>query len=421
MPRALGGIVNEPILITGAGVVSSIGMGVEAFERALYAGQFGIGPSQMFGDAAATAPITAEVRDFSPQPWLGNKGIRVLDRIARLLCVSAHMALCGSGLARAAASDADPEIGLVCGTMLGSVHSITSFDWSGLTDGPSYVNPMDFPNTVINSAAGQAAIKFKLGGVNSTICGGGAAGLYALHYASEFLRLGRARVLLAGGAEELSEESLLGFRQNGLASRSGCLYPFGVQADGTVLGEAAVLLVLESAESARARGAQPWAEMSGFGSAHDAHSTHAFDVRAEGATDAIRMALESAGIGPKQIVCIVSAASGSRSGDEMEKRALANVFGARLTEVPVCAPKAAVGETLGAAGALGALVGTLALRHQCLPPTPGIDYGIEGLRLLNREQPIDIRERGGDYALINAFSCDGNNAAMVLRRVGTSA
>jgi 3-oxoacyl-[acyl-carrier-protein] synthase II len=403
--------MNEPILITGAGVVSSIGAGVEDFERALFAGQTGIGPSQLFGPVFGDTAVTAEVRDFSPQPWLGNKGIRVLDRIARLVCVSAHMALCGTGLARTDASESDPELGLVCGTMLGSVHSITSFDWSGLVDGINYVNPMDFPNTVINSAAGQAAIKFKLSGVNSTICGAGASGLYALHYAAEFLRLGRARILLAGGAEELSEESFLGFRKNGFNSPSGSLHPFYSKRDGTIPGEAAALLVLESAAAARAHGAQPWAEIAGFASAQDAHSTHVFDPRARGATEAIQMALESAAVEPAQIACIISSASGSLAGDEMEARALANVFGALLAEIPACAPKAALGETLGAAGALGALVAAIALRRQCIPPTHGVGSETGAIRLSDREQALQ-----GDYALVNAFSCDGNNAAMVLRR-----
>jgi 3-oxoacyl-[acyl-carrier-protein] synthase II len=410
--------MSPRIVITGAGVISSIGAGVADFERALYAGQSGIGPSQMFGDTATTAATTAEVRDFSPQPWLGNKGIRVLDRVARLLSVSAYMALCGANLARADAGEADPELGIVWGTMLGSVHSIASFDWSGLVDGPNYVNPMDFPNTVINSAAGQAAIKFKLGGVNSTICAGGASGLYALHYAAEFLRLGRARVLLAGGAEELSEESFLGFRKSGYASPSGCPRPFDPERDGAVLGEGAVLLVLESEKSARERGAKrqmdgvsPWAEISGFGSAHDAQSTRTFHLRAEGATAAIRMAMESAEIEPSQVACVIAAGSGSPAGDEMESRSLAHVFGRRLAEIPACAPKASVGETLGAAGAFGALIGALALRRQSAPPTPGVRAAASGVRLANREQEFQ-----GDYALVNAFSCDGNNAAMILRR-----
>ncbi|HWP84296.1 MAG TPA: beta-ketoacyl synthase N-terminal-like domain-containing protein [Terriglobia bacterium] len=404
--------MDSHIVITGAGVISPIGAGLADFERALYAGASGMVSSQLLAEAVPPPAVVAEIRDFTPQQWLGNKGLRVLDRTARLLCVAAQMALSGSGLSPAESPEADPEMGLVCGTMFGSIHSITSFDWSGLEDGPNLVNPMDFPNTVINSAAGQTAIKFKLGGINSTICCGLASGLYALHYAAEFLRLGRARLLLAGGAEELSEEAFLGFQKNGILSAAGAARPFAATRDGAVLGEGATLLVLETAEGARQRGAQPWAELVGFGCAHDAHSTNAYDIEAAGATAAIRGALQDAGIAPGQVACFVSSASGSRAGDAMEARALRNVFGPRFAEVPVCAPKAALGESLGAAGATAALIAALALQKQCLSPTPGLpERGAEGVRLSCKPQAIH-----GEYALVNAFSCDGNNAAMVLRR-----
>src|SRR5439155_18478109 len=113
-----------------------------------------------------------------------------------------------------------------CGTVFGSVHSITSFDWSGLEDGPAYVSPMEFPNTVINAPAGQAAIKHRLRGVNSTVCAGVASGLHAINYAADFLRFGRARALLAGGVEELCEETVLGCRGIGMASHGHVARPF---------------------------------------------------------------------------------------------------------------------------------------------------------------------------------------------------
>src|SRR5579884_1222032 len=153
--------MTERIVITGAGVISSIGAGIDEFERAIYSGTSGVAPSELFGETTTTA----EVKKFAPQQWLGNRGIRVLDRSARLLSVAAYMALCGSGLLAPETSEGDPELGLVCGTMFGGLHSITSFDWSGLNDGPNYVNPMEFPNTVINSPAGQAAIRYKLRGI----------------------------------------------------------------------------------------------------------------------------------------------------------------------------------------------------------------------------------------------------------------
>ncbi|MBI3940608.1 MAG: hypothetical protein HY315_07210, partial [Acidobacteria bacterium] len=341
--------MSRRVMVTGAGVITSIGAGIEAFSEALYEGRCGIASSALIGASPAPA---AEIRNFTPEPWLGNKGIRVLDRSARLLCVAAQMALTHSDLARRAAGGEDPSLGLICGTMFGSVHSITAFDWSGLTDGPKYVNPMDFPNTVINSPAGQAAIRYKLRGVNSTISSGLASGLYAIHYASEFLRLGRAGALLAGGVEELCEESFLGFCKNGLISARGRIAPFAPDRDGTVLGEGSALWVLETEEAARERGAAPLLEVCGFGAAHDAHSITAYQLRAEGATAAIEEALRSSGIGPEAVGMVVASAGGSRAGDRMEARALANIFGARLAEIPVCAPKAAFGEALGASGAL---------------------------------------------------------------------
>src|SRR6266699_773613 len=306
--------MSERTVITGAGVISAIGAGVEEFERTLYAGASGVKPSELFGDHT----VTAEVRNFNPQQWLGNKGIRVLDRSARLLCVAAQMALTATGLQQQEGSEGDPNLGLVCGTMFGSVHSITSFDWSGVTDGPAYVNPMEFPNTVINSPAGQAAIKHKLRGVNSTISAGLVSGLYAIHYAAEFLMLGRASALLAGGVEELCEESYLSFKKVGVISASGRTRPCGLDRDGTVLGEGSALWMLETAESAEARGAKALLEIGGFGAAHDANDTNAYRVRGEGATSAIVQALRAAGIGPESIGCVVAGASGSRAGDEMK-------------------------------------------------------------------------------------------------------
>ena len=404
--------MSAQVVITGIGVISSIGAGLDEFETALYGGSSGVGPSELLEGKA----VTAEVPHFSPEPWLGSRGIRVLDRSSRLLAVAAHMALGASGLSMddtseaAAQSDPAPQPGLVCGTMFGSVHSIASFDWSGLIDKPKYVNPMRFPNTVINAPAGQAAIKHKLRGVNSTICAGIASGLYAVHYAAEFLRLGRAKVLLAGGVEELCEESFFGFNKAGLCSRSGATRPFGLNRDGTVPGEGSVLLVLETAATASGRGSQPLAEVRGFGSAHDAVSIDGYQAGAKGATSAIRQALDDAGIEPGRIGCIIASAGGSRPGDEMEARALRNVFGHRLGEIPITAPKAALGETMGASGAFGAAVAVLALGRRRIAPTAGFQDSDAGLRLSPEAQSFE-----GEYALVNAFGCDGNNAAMVLR------
>jgi 3-oxoacyl-[acyl-carrier-protein] synthase II len=388
--------MRQRVVVTGAGVISAAGAGVDEFATNLWAGCSGIGPSTVLGDGA----VAAEVRNFTPQTWLGNKGIRVLDRSARLLSVAAQMALSATGMLQGEGSEGDANLGLVCGTMFGSLHSITSFDWSGVTEGPQWVNPGEFPNTVINSPAGQAAIKHKLRGVNSTISAGLASGLHALHYAAEFLRFGRASALLAGGVEELSEEAYFSFGKVGVLSARGCPRPFAAERDGAVLGEGSALWVLETAESAARRGVKALAEIAGFGSAYDAHSISAYRARAEGATEAIRQAMRAAEVSPEQIGCVIACASGSPAGDEMELRALRNVFGARLESIPVCAPKAAFGEALGASGALCAMTGGLALAKGSAPP----------VGLLS-----NLTEVKGGYALIDCFGCDGNNAAMVLK------
>ena len=397
--------MSPRIVVTGVGVVSPLGIGIDAFADALYGGATAIAPSPRFPNST-----TAEMGEFNPAPWLGNKGVRVLDRGTRLLTVAAQMALTATGLSQDPAGDGDADLGMVCGTMFGGVHSIVSFDWTGLTEGPSYVSPLEFPNTVINAPAGQAAIKLKLRGVNSTVCGGLASGLVAINYAAEFLRFGRARWLMAGGMEEVCDEAALGFNKLGLASPTGSVHPFAADADGTAAGEGAALWMLETEESAEQRGAEPWLEICGFGQCNDAKTILGFDPRATGAITALEQALEGTGITAADIGCIIAGASGSPTGDAMEARALRHVFGEHLLKIPVSAPKAAIGEVMGASGAFCAVAAGLALQRQAAPPTAGFTSTDSGLLLSAAAQPFS-----GEYALVNAFSCDGNNTALVIR------
>lgn len=397
--------VNRRIAVTAAGVISALGAGVEEFARNLYVGRTAAAPSPRSGGVTV-----AEIADLNPEPWLGTKGIRSLDRGARLLAIAAKMALDGGGFRLQDSETGDADIGLVCGTVFSSLHSITAFDWSGLVEGPGWVNPTDFANTVINAPAGQAAIKHNLRGVNSTICAGQASGLFAIDYAADVLRFGRVRAVLAGGVEELCEESLGGLAAAGALSTAGMARPFARDRDGVAPSEGAALLLLETEEAAVARGRVPWLEALGFGCFQDAHSTNRFDARAEGATEALRQALEKSAIAPEQVACIISSASGSRLGDEMEARALERVFGKHLAQIPVCAPKAGFGEAMGAGGALCAVVAGVSLQRQEIPPTAGFANDFPRLRLSATSVPI-----AGEYALVNAFGCDGNNAALVMR------
>jgi 3-oxoacyl-(acyl-carrier-protein) synthase len=169
--------------------------------------------------------------------------------------------------------------------------------------------------------------------------------------------------------------------------------------------------MLEAEETARARGAKPVLEILGFGAAHDASTSQGYQISGKGASTAMRQALEYSGVTPDQIACIVTSGSGSPAGDEMEARALASIFGDKLAAIPACAPKASLGECMGASGALCAVTAGLALQRQELPPTAGFTASDAKIRLSDQPQKI-----AGDYALINAFSCDGNNSSLVIRR-----
>jgi 3-oxoacyl-(acyl-carrier-protein) synthase len=201
-----------------------------------------------------------------------------------------------------------------------------------------------------------------------------------------------------------------GFRKTGAISDSGIALAFAPERDGVVPGEGAALWMLESEESALAAGRVPWLEICGFGCAHDARSIAGFDLRGCGAVQAMQQSLADAGIGPEGVACIVASASGSRAGDEMEARALETVFADRLPQTPACAPKAAFGEAMGASGALCAVVAGMALQRQLAPPTA--NFAVQGARVPLSSGPVPI---SGEFALVNAFSCDGNNASLVIR------
>ncbi len=402
--------MSRSVIVSGAGVVSAIGNGVQDFEEALFSGACGLGSCTLAETEGLSQVQAFEVPDFDARDWLGRKGLRGLDRAARLLCVAARLALDTAQLEEHPQEGGYPDTGLVNGTMFGSIHSIASFDWSGLVDSPKFVNPMAFPSTVINSPAGQAGIKFGMSAVNSTISAGLASGLCAIQYAAELLESERAQAILAGGAEQWSPQAHLGFDKNGLLSKQPSIRPMAEGRDGTVLGEGSALLVLEWEETARRRGLEPWAALAGFGESYDTASSRHQRLKAEGLVRAIARALRSADIEPTQIGLIVSGANGDRLGDAVEASALRQVFGEQLAAIPVSAPKASFGEVQGASGALLTLSAVLALRRGQAPPTPSAVSVSGGLSLSARAQPLKSR-----HALVLSYDCQGTSAALVLR------
>jgi 3-oxoacyl-[acyl-carrier-protein] synthase II len=406
--------MGRKVVVTGAGAISPVADSPAGLHAALREGRSGLKPVELFPLNGLGPRQAGEIRPFDPRQHLGDRNLRPVDRTSRLLLVAAGQALDAAGWTEERRADA--ELGLVVGTTFCSVHTIAEFDRRGLQLGPSHASPMDFANSVINAAAGQAAIWFGLRGVNSTISGGEASGLQAIAYAADLIRTGRAEALLAGGVEELCFESFLGFLRAGrLAPGDGERpIPFDARRNGFALAEGAGLLVLEDAESAARRGAPVLAEVLGHG---EVFALSGRDGEAAAAVArAVRLALADAGTAPEEIDCLFASANGSVAGDRCEAVGVAAALGARAADLPVAAVKAMLGEALGASGGFQAVALLGSLEDGLLPGIPGLETPDEGFPLggiSQQNRRIEVRR-----ALVNAVGSDGHCCAVVLSAPG---
>jgi 3-oxoacyl-[acyl-carrier-protein] synthase II len=425
---AAGGRRRRRVVVTGAGVVSPLGDAPDSFFAALCRGDAVMAPVEAFPVDGLAPDLAAEVRGFDPGNYLGAKNFRPLDRTGRLAAVTAELALGDSGWSLEARRQ--HEVGLVLGTMFGSVHTISAFDRRALTAGPIYAKPMDFANSVINAAAGQTAIWHDLRGVNTTLSGGTTAGLQALGYAADLVAGGRAEAVLAGGADELCFESLYGFARAGWLAGTGPAengagtgnaatpraVPLDRRRNGFLPGEGAGLLMLEPAERAAERGVPALAEVRGHGAAFDPSRGRDAAAAAEAVARAVREALDDAGLAAEDVDLLSLSANGSVGGDAVEVRGLAAVFGERLAAVPATAVKGLTGEALGASGAFQALAALGAFASGRLPGVAGFEAADDALpvpSLAAGERPLPART-----ALLTAVDFDGGAVALLLARPG---
>lgn len=404
--------MRRRVVVTGAGALSPVADSPAGLHAALSEGRSGLKSVELFAADGVGPRQAGEVRPFEPKEYLGERNLRPVDRTSRLLLVAATRALEASGWTPE--TRAGREVGLVVGTTFCSVKTIAEFDRRGLQLGPSHASPMDFANSVINAAAGQAAIWHGLSGVNSTISQGEASGLAALAYAADLIRLGRADAILAGGVEELCFESFVGYARAGrLCGGNGSgerPVPFDARRNGFAPAEGAALLMLEDADSAAARGATVLAEIAGHGAAFDISRTE--EDAAGAIARAVRLALEDAGLSPGEIDCLSASANGSVAGDRAEARGVAAAMRGRAADLPVSAIKSMLGEALGASGAFqaAALLGTFA--DGVLPGIRGLEETEEGFPLKGvspKNRNIEARR-----ALLSAVGADGHCCALVL-------
>jgi len=410
-------MAKKRVVITGVGVIASNGIGKEAFSSALFKGVSGIKPISLFDSAPFKVKSAGEISDFSAEEFLGAKGLRTLDRSTKLAASGAKLALDDAGLA--ITEENSRLTGVVMGTTLGSLRSICDFDREAMLEGPHYVNPALFPNTVINSPASQVSIKLNIKGFNATISTGFCAGIDAVGYALDFLRLGRVRTVLAGAVEELCLQTFLGFYKTGClagleAGKLEISCPFDKRRNGVIFGEGSSVLVLEDLEYALSRKARIYCELCAFGSSFDAYAINEYNAQGEGLRRAMRMAIEEAGLSPAQVDYICAAANSGIQADKIESWAIRGVFGDCADKVYTSSVKSMLGECYSASGSLQLAAGVCAIEQQMIPPT--INYQEKDPECnLNyvTEGPLSTKV---DNVLINAFGPSGCNSSLLISR-----
>jgi 3-oxoacyl-(acyl-carrier-protein) synthase len=374
-----------PLAVTGLGICSSLGIGRDAFLAAMRSPARSATKIASFDASAYPDARIAEVPDFDPTKFLGDKGLRTLDRLTKLSIVAARLALHDAGFKKDGAwARSSPErVGLVCSNAYGSLEAITELDRVATLEDARYINPAKFPNTVSNSAAGYVSIWEELRALNVSVSDGNCGGLDAVACGEIFLDTGRADALLIGGAEAMSEALFLAFRR------------LGALAEDALIGEGAALLVTEPVSVAKARSAPSMGEIVGFGTAFMAPERATLIHASQAAMErAIADALADAGIDARDVDVVASGVSGLRVFDDAELAAIASACEGAC----VAAPKSLFGETLGAGGAM-AMAASLAWLGGA-PPSPIVRGAVS--------KPIRT-------VLVTSMGFYGNASAVVLR------
>jgi 3-oxoacyl-[acyl-carrier-protein] synthase II len=405
------------VFVTGLGAVTPIGNDVETSWEAALAGRSGVDFIRSFDANGFPVRIAAEVKGFDPGSVAPPKEARRLDRNVLLALGAAKEAMSDAGL-----NGFDPaRVGIVFGSAIGGFHGIMEQGEVLRERGPDRVSPHFLPNVLVDSASGQLAISLGLRGPNYAVVSACATGSHAVGEAAELIRRGDADAVLAGGTEACMHPLILaGFcAMRGLVAEDEhpprASRPFDASRAGFVIGEGAGVLVLEDADSARARGATIYAEVVGYGASNDAYHMAAPDPESVGVSEMMRAALRRAELSPEEVDYINAHGTSTPLGDLAETKAIKDVFGDHAYQLAVSSTKSVMGHTFGAAGAIEAIMCVLAIRDGILPPT--INYETPDPECDLDYVPNEARKADVKVALSNAMGLGGHNGCVILSRV----
>lgn len=408
--------MNRRVVITGMGVVSPIGIGINAFWDNVKSGKNGIGEITQFDTSDYKIKLAAEVKDFQPEAYFDHKEARRMARFTQFGLAAAMEAVADSKLDQCI----DPEkFGVYMGSGIGGIE-ILEREINKLSEkGPSKVSVFFIPMMIPNILSGQIAIKFGAKGVCSCAVAACATGTYCIGDAYRYIQRGEADVIIAGAAEAtLSPVAMAGFtNMTAMSTRNDpnrCSTPFDKERDGFIMGEGAGALILESYEHAIARGAKIYGEIVGYGTTCDAYHITAPDSDGDGAARAMKAAIEDAGILPNQISYINAHGTGTPANDLTETLAIKALLGKDAKKVPVSSTKSMMGHLLGAAGAVEAIICIKALEEGFVPAT--INYSVPDEMLDLDYVPNKGRKQDLSYALSNSLGFGGHNGTLVFKK-----
>jgi len=405
------------VVVTGLGLVTPLGTGVEKTWKALCAGESGIGRITRFDPTGYDAQIAGEVKDFDPAQFIEKKEIKKMDTFIHYAVGASQLAVDDAKLT--VAPEEATRVGVYIGSGIGGLGSIEHYHDVLREKGPGRVSPFFIPMTIINLASGQVAIRVGAKGPNSCAVTACATGNHCIGDAYRLIQRDDADVMIAGGAEAaitplgvagFASAKALSFRNDDPTKASR---PFDKDRDGFVLGEGAGVVVLEELEHARARGARIYAEVIGYAMNSDAYHITAPPEEGEGAVRCMEMALKDAGVA-KTDIGYINAHGTSTMADAIETKAIKHVFGEQAYRIPVSSTKSMTGHLLGAAGGIEAVFSILALHHGILPPTINLDHPDPACDL--DYVPNTARSVQTQVVLSNSFGFGGVNACLLFRR-----
>jgi 3-oxoacyl-[acyl-carrier-protein] synthase II len=406
------------VAITGLGMITPLGVGVEKSWNALVEGKSGIGRITQFDASAFPTRIAGEVEGFNPEDYIEPKEIKKMDRFIHFALAAAQMAVDDAGLQ---INDSNAErVGVIVGAGMGGLPAIERYHRVYLEKGPRRITPFFIPMIIINLASGQISIRFGAKGPNSSAVTACATGSHSIGDSFKIIQRGDADVMIAGGTESvISALAIGGFNAvKALSTRNDeperASRPFDVDRDGFVMGEGVGILVLEDLDTARNRGAKIKAEVVGYGMTADAYHITAPAPEGEGAARCMDATLRDAGMEPEAVDYINAHGTSTKYGDELETMAVKKVFGEHAYKLCMTSTKSMTGHLLGAAGGVEAVVSVLTINKGVIPPTINLDNPDPECDL--DYVPNKAREREVSCAMSNSFGFGGTNACLMFKR-----